>query len=82
MHSCPKGTDCGGCQMYGGPFVCRCLKVTEDDLISAITTLEIRSLRDVRSATGAGDGCTACHRKIQSFIDSYAVMPSPMVSAR
>jgi bacterioferritin-associated ferredoxin len=72
MNGCPHGADCGGCQMYGGPLVCHCLRVTEQDLVTAITTLEIRTVADVRRLTGAGDGCTACHRKIQTYIDSHS----------
>lgn len=68
--------------MYGGPVICHCLQVTESDLMTALQTLEIRTVRDVRRATGAGDGCTACHRKIQSYIDSYASSSPEILSAR
>ncbi len=71
VNGCPRGSDCGGCQMYGGPTVCHCMQVTEDQLVEALTTMDIRSVRDVRRLTGAGNGCNACHRKIQSFIDSH-----------
>lgn len=76
INGCPKGADCGGCQMLGGPMVCHCLRVTETDLVTAITTLEIRTVSDVRRLTGAGDGCTACHRKIQSYIDTHSAVPA------
>jgi len=72
MNGCPRGADCGGCRMYGGPVVCRCLGITEDELVTVLTTLEIRTVHDVRRHTGAGDGCTACHARIQSYIDSYS----------
>jgi bacterioferritin-associated ferredoxin len=81
MNGCPRGADCGGCQMYGGPMVCHCLQVTEDQLVSALTTLELRTVREVRRLTGAGDGCTACHRKIQKYIDTYSSSPE-ICSAR
>ena len=80
MNGCERGADCGGCQMYGGPLVCHCVQVTEAELLTALDTLEIRSVRDVRRLTGAGGGCTACHRKIQSYIDSHA--PANICSAR
>lgn len=81
INGCPKGADCGGCQMYGGPLVCHCLQVTEDQLLHALTTMDIRTVRDVRRLTGAGDGCNACHRKIQSYIDSQA-SALPICSAK
>ena len=69
VNGCPRGSDCGGCQMYGGPTVCHCMQVTEDQLVEALTTMNIRSVRDViRDANvkfaplvadaglGAGDG--------------------------
>jgi bacterioferritin-associated ferredoxin len=50
-------------------MICHCLQVTEDMLRGALATLELRSLRDLREATGAGDGCTACHRRLRQILD-------------
>jgi len=59
--------------MYaGGPMVCHCLKITEDQLITAVATLELRTIHDVRRHTGVGDGCNACHRRIQLYLDAYS----------
>jgi bacterioferritin-associated ferredoxin len=64
-------------------MVCHCLRITEDQLVTAVTTLELRTVPDVRRHTGAGDGCTACHRKIQSYLDAYSSAPPPDIcSAR
>ena len=66
-----------------GRVVCHCLQVTEDVLVEAITTLELRSVREVRSCTGAGDGCTACHRTIVRYIQLHGAESAlPICSAR
>jgi bacterioferritin-associated ferredoxin len=46
------------------------LQVTEAAVIDAITTLELRTLREVRRHTGAGEGCTCCHEQIRRFLES------------
>jgi NAD(P)H-nitrite reductase large subunit len=38
--------------------------VTEATLVEKITTLDLRTLREVRRHTGAGEGCTCCHAEI------------------
>lgn len=71
---------CGTCP---GRVVCRCLQVTEEALVEALTTLEIRTLRDVRKQTGAGEGCTACHRRLVQYIERYSASSAlPICSAR
>jgi len=83
MNGCPRGADCGGCQMYGGPMVCHCVQITEEQLVTAVATLELRTICDVRRLTGAGEGCNACHRKIQTYLDAYSSSSSPDIcSAR
>jgi NifU-like protein len=52
--------------------VCRCLKVTEGHIIEAVVTLGLRTVKDVRGATGAGDGCTCCHKQIRALIEVHA----------
>ena len=58
------------CLAAGGPVVCHCLGVTEDDLVSALITLELR--RSARSAgtPGPGPAATACHRKHPNLLDT------------
>ncbi len=53
-------------------LVCRCLQVTEGALVEAVTTLGLRTLTDVRRCTGAGDGCTACHRLLKKYLEQNA----------
>lgn len=83
MHRCPRGAECGGCPVPGGGVICHCLQITEDQLVSAVTDFELRTILDVRRFTGAGEGCTACHRKIQLYLDSYSPSSSAEIcSAR
>jgi bacterioferritin-associated ferredoxin len=49
--------------------VCRCLQVTESELVEALSTDEVRDLKDVRRHTGAGGGCMACHRLIRTYLE-------------
>ena len=56
-----------------GLYLCHCLKVTEADMVETIVTLGLRSFDDVRRCTGAGDGCTSCHRKIRECLTRYAL---------
>lgn len=61
----PCAGPCAGCP---DRVVCRCLKVTEEMIAEAIVSLGLRSVRDVRAATGAGDGCTCCHQSIRELL--------------
>ena len=60
---------CAGCP---DRVVCRCLKVTEGAIVEAVTTLGLRTLKEVRRATGAGDGCTCCHKQIRALIEVHS----------
>jgi bacterioferritin-associated ferredoxin len=53
-------------------FLCRCLQVTENEVVAAITVLDIRTLKEVRQHTGAGDGCNGCHRLLRQLLDRHA----------
>jgi bacterioferritin-associated ferredoxin len=46
--------------------------MTHTELVSAITCLNIRTLKDLRLQTGAGDGCTACHRRLRHYLGPVA----------
>ncbi len=72
---------CEGCP---GEFVCHCLRVTEEALTDAITRFGLQTLNDVRQATGAGDGCTACHHRIRQVLREVAQSSSsePICSVR
>jgi bacterioferritin-associated ferredoxin len=78
MDACTTRNDCTGCP---GRMICHCLQVTEDMLLDALAVLDLRSVMDVRQHTGAGDGCTACHRRIRAFIERRTAASLPMVQS-
>jgi bacterioferritin-associated ferredoxin len=53
-------------------LICHCLQVTEDDLLSAVARGQLRTVQEIAQATGAGDGCTACHRRIVQYLRQQA----------
>jgi bacterioferritin-associated ferredoxin len=63
------GSPCAGCPKR---LVCHCLRVSEADLRQALVTFDLRTIKDVRRHTGAGDGCTGCHRRLATYIEEYA----------
>lgn len=68
MHAC--STD--RCNTCPGRVVCRCLQVTEDEIVTMISVLSLRTVKEVRDVTGAGDGCTCCHDEIRQHLQSAA----------
>jgi bacterioferritin-associated ferredoxin len=64
---------CEGCNTR---VVCRCLQVTEAEIVSAITGQGLSTLRELRRHTGAGDGCTCCHEELKEYLARHAL---PMV---
>lgn len=59
------GSQCAGCP---GEYVCHCLKVTEEMVFEAVA-LGAESVAELKRLTGAGDGCTACHRRLNELIE-------------
>ena len=47
-----------------------CLGVTEGEILDAIKTKEIGSVKDVIRYTQAGDGCTACHPLLREYLQN------------
>lgn len=74
----PCAGPCSGCP---DQIVCRCLNVTEAAIVEAITTLGVRTVKEVRQATGAGAGCTCCHKHIRTYIEIHAGAGRPLVVA-
>ena len=71
----PCGGDCRTCPSVGScpdRVVCRCLGVTEETIISAVVTLGLRTVKEVRTHTEAGDGCCCCHREIAQYLAVYS----------
>jgi len=62
----------GGQGKQGRRVICRCLGVTEADLIHCIRTHGARTLKDIARLTEAGDGCTACHPAIRDCLSRWA----------
>jgi bacterioferritin-associated ferredoxin len=60
------------CDSCPARIVCRCLKITEDAVIEAIVASGVSNLRELRRCTGAGQGCTACLRRLQLLIQEHA----------
>jgi NAD(P)H-nitrite reductase large subunit len=60
-HSCPD------------KVVCRCLNVTEAELIRAISNQDLRTIREIRRLTGAGEGCTCCHEQIREYLVRHSL---------
>jgi bacterioferritin-associated ferredoxin len=66
---------CSACPAVGScaeRIVCRCLKVTEETIISAIRVHGTTTIRELRTISGAGDGCTCCHRELKQYLAVYA----------
>jgi bacterioferritin-associated ferredoxin len=71
------------CQSCVSRVVCHCLNVTEDNVIEAITTLALRTVKDIQKHTGAGDGCTACHARLRAFLEQGGYLASsPICSVK
>ena len=62
-----------GCDGCPAKIVCRCLNVTEEQVVNLITQFNLRSIRDIRKHTGAGDGCTCCHQELTEYLKRYAL---------
>jgi len=64
-------SDC--CNSCTGRLVCRCLQVTEEALLAALNRFELKTVKEIRQHTGAGDGCTACHKRLARYLEmAYA----------
>src|SRR5271156_4571112 len=48
--------------------VCHCLGITKSEIRAALEDGTAECLRTVMQQTGAGTGCTACHRTIQRLL--------------
>jgi bacterioferritin-associated ferredoxin len=86
MDLCSRS--CNGCpkdlsNRPAGRLICRCLQVTEETLLDALSRTEIRTVKELRVHTGAGDGCTACHRLLQKYLEQQNYpSSSPICSVR
>ena len=52
-------------------IVCECLDVSEADILEAIRTHKLESVKDIAHYTEAGNGCTACHGLLKEYLADY-----------
>jgi NAD(P)H-nitrite reductase large subunit len=57
------------CEECTDRLVCHCLQISEPTLLDAVNRLGLRTLADVQACTGAGEGCTACHKRLQQYLN-------------
>ena len=60
--------NCEGCP---ATIVCRCLNVTEAEVVQVITRLELHTIKELQSHVGAGDGCTCCHPQLAEYLEKF-----------
>jgi bacterioferritin-associated ferredoxin len=68
------------CEDCPDKIVCRCLQVTESQVVRMIERLELRTVHDIRQYTGAGDGCTCCHAKLRECLVKHACVEEAVVA--
>jgi bacterioferritin-associated ferredoxin len=61
------------CDSCAAKVVCRCLQVTDEQLVRMITALDLRTVRELRKQTGVGDGCTCCHRDLEQYLERFSL---------
>ncbi|MFO0879733.1 MAG: (2Fe-2S)-binding protein [Gemmataceae bacterium] len=55
------------CDACPNRVLCHCLNVTEE-MIDALIALDRTNYNQVREATGAGDGCMACRKRVKDYL--------------
>lgn len=51
-----------------GTIVCRCLRITEAQICEVADLGQVVNVREITRQTGAGAGCTACHKRIRELL--------------
>lgn len=62
---------------HKNPIICDCLQVTEARLARAIKEEGLRTVKEVSACTGAGEGCTACHPLIRTYLEKLKETTPP-----
>lgn len=65
-----------------GPYVCHCLRISAEEIQTAADIADVPTIRCVMRLTGAGTGCTACHRRIQNLLDQSRAAAAEPVRVR
>ena len=55
--------------------VCKCLGITEVEVIEITRIKKIGSLMELRIESEAGSGCTSCHKKLKQIIKDHGALP-------
>ena len=58
--------NCEGCS---AKIVCRCLNVSEAEVVHVITRFELHTIKELQAHVGAGDGCTCCHPQLEEYLE-------------
>ena len=58
-------------EMLTDQIVCNCLQITESEIRGALSTGAVETLNCIKECTGAGTGCTACHRRIAALMAEH-----------
>jgi len=45
-------------------------------LLEALTGREIKTVKELRQLTGAGDGCNCCHKILKRYLEGLVVAPA------
>lgn len=53
--------------------ICRCLQVTESEILEAIASNDLETIREVREHTSAGTGCTCCFTEIREILQRVSL---------
>lgn len=86
---CADRAHCGASvhRVEGDRIVCHCLQVRTSTIEAAVSAGAVETVKCVMDMTGAGGGCTACHRRIRDLIEQHAAdrqvgETSPLVRIR
>jgi bacterioferritin-associated ferredoxin len=52
-------------------YLCRCLRVTETEVVDILVKTDGASLDDIRALTGAGQGCNSCHVRLRRLMEKH-----------
>ncbi len=66
-----SATGCETC-CDGDSIICRCFKVTKQEVHEAVATGNARTISQLRCQTGAASGCMACLCKIKQLLAERA----------
>lgn len=62
-------------------MICYCLGLRESQVAAAIEAHGCDHLKAVMNCSGAGTGCTACHRRIQGVLNKHLGTQCPPSSS-